>query len=155
MADMPLLRRWLRTPEVARWWGDPAKEAAILESDLGDPRMAMQIVELDGQPIAYTQHYEIRHWPQSAFAHMPGETRAIDLFVGEPGLIGAGHGSVLLRVLADRLVDAGAPAVIIDPDPDNARARRAYEKAGFEGDRLVETNDGPAILMIFSRQPGA
>jgi hypothetical protein len=28
-------------------------------------------------------------------------------------------------------------------------ARRAYEKAGFRGDTVVESGEGPAILMIF------
>lgn len=31
----------------------------------------------------------------------------------------------------DRLFAAGVPAIGTDPDPDNHRARRAYEKAGF------------------------
>ena len=44
----------------------------------------------------------------------------------------------------------GAPTVAIDPDVDNTRARRAYEKAGFSGEGIVETGEGPAVLMIFS-----
>jgi aminoglycoside 6'-N-acetyltransferase len=38
--------------------------------------------------------------------------------------------------------------VVIDPDPTNARAIRAYEKAGFVKDRFVDTPDGPALLMV-------
>ncbi len=41
----------------------------------------------------------------------------------------------------------GAPVVAIDPDVDNVRARRAYEKAGFRGDAIVETGEGFAVLM--------
>jgi len=33
-------------------------------------------------------------------------------------------------------------------DPDDTRAVRAYEKAGFHKDRLVDTPDGRAILMV-------
>ena len=40
-----------------------------------------------------------------------------------------------------------------DPDPDNARAIRAYEKAGFSKDRLIDTPDGVALLMV--RDAGA
>ena len=64
-------------------------------------------------------------------------------------MIGQGHGSGFLRLLAERLKDEGAPVVAIDPDVDNLRARRAYERAGFRGDTVVETAEGPAILMIF------
>ena len=42
----------------------------------------------------------------------------------------------------------GTPRVVTDPDPTNARAIRSYEKAGFARDRLVDTPDGVALLMI-------
>ena len=38
--------------------------------------------------------------------------------------------------------------LVIDPDPANARAIRAYEKAGFRRGRVVDTPDGPALLMV-------
>jgi aminoglycoside 6'-N-acetyltransferase len=37
---------------------------------------------------------------------------------------------------------------VTDPDPDNSRAVRAYEKAGFVRQHLVDTPDGRAILMV-------
>ena len=147
--DLPLLRVWLRTPAVIRLWGDPEAQAAWLEEDIDDPRMTMRIVSLDGRSFAYAQDYEVHSWPQEHFAHLPMGTRAIDSFIGEPGMIGCGHGSAFLRLLAERLLASGAPAVAIDPDIRNLRARRAYEKAGFRGDRVVETAQGPAILMVF------
>jgi len=39
--------------------------------------------------------------------------------------------------------------VAIDPGVDNPRARRAYAKAGFHGSTIVESAEGPAVLMIF------
>ncbi|MFZ0205843.1 MAG: hypothetical protein WAL59_06960 [Roseiarcus sp.] len=54
-----------------------------------------------------------------------------------------------MRLLAARLRAEGAPVVAIDPAADNMRARRAYEKAGFVGDGIVETSAGPSVLMIF------
>ena len=64
-------------------------------------------------------------------------------------MIGRGHGSAYLRLLAARLRAEGAPVVAIDPAADNIRARRAYEKAGFVRDRVIETAAGLAVLMIF------
>jgi aminoglycoside 6'-N-acetyltransferase len=49
---------------------------------------------------------------------------------------------------ADDLLGAGAPRIVTDPDPQNARAIRAYEKAGFVKDKLVDTFDGIALLMV-------
>jgi aminoglycoside 6'-N-acetyltransferase len=147
--DLPMLRRWLRTPEVVRWWGEPEVQAAMLEEDLGEPLMVMRIVSFEGQPFAYAQDYDVHSWPQPHLARLPPGTRAIDAFCGVPGMIGRGHGSIWLRLLAERLLAEGAPVVAIDPDVANLRARRAYWKAGFRGEAVVETAAGPAVLMIF------
>ena len=149
---MPRLRAWLRTPEAVRWWGDPDEQAAMLEDDLTEPRMAMRLVYLDAKPFAYAQDYAVHSWPQAHFAGLPPASRAINSFIGEPEMIGRGHGSAYLRLLAARLRAEGAPVVAIDPAADNMRARRAYEKAGFVGDGIVETSAGPAVLMIFEPQ---
>ena len=50
--------------------------------------------------------------------------------------------------LAMERLQKGAPRIVTDPDPANRRAVRAYEKAGFEKHRMVETSDGPALLMV-------
>lgn len=148
--DLEFLRAWLRTPDVVRWWGDPDEQAEILREDLDDPRMVMRIVSFEGRPFAYAQDYDVHQWSQAHLADLPTGSRAIDVFIGRPDMIGCGHGSAFLRVLALRLRAEGAPVVAIDPDADNARARRANEKAGFLGDTVVETAAGAAILMIFA-----
>ena len=148
-ADLPMLRSWLRTPEVVRWWGDPAREEALLEEDLDEPRMVMLIATYDDRPFAYAQHYAVDSWPQAHFAGLPKGARAVDSFIGAPDMIGCGHGSAYLRLLAERLIAGGAQRVAIDPDAANLRARRAYAKAGFRDVALVDTEAGPAMLMIF------
>jgi aminoglycoside 6'-N-acetyltransferase len=148
--DLPLLRRWLRTPEVVQWWGDADQQAALLCEDLGEPSMVMRIVSFDGRPFAYAQDYAVHRWPQPHFAHLPAGSRAIDSFIGEPDMLGRGHGSAL-RLLALRLRAEGAPVVAIDPALDNLRARHAYEKAGFHVGSVVESGEGRAIVMTFGR----
>jgi aminoglycoside 6'-N-acetyltransferase len=148
--DMPMLSAWLRTPEAVRWWGDPDEQIALLLEDLSEPRMAMQIVSFERRPFAYAQNYEVHAWPQPHFACLPQGARAIDAFIGEPDMIGRGHGSAFLRLLAERLMRAGAPAVAIDPDVANLRARRAYEKAGFRVEATAMTREGDVVLMTFA-----
>ena len=63
-------------------------------------------------------------------------------------MLGRGHGSGFLRHLAKRLLAEGAPVVAIDP-LDNHRARRAYARAGFVEQTVVEAKTGPAVLMLF------
>ena len=63
-------------------------------------------------------------------------------------MIDRGHGSALIRSFVDELLKTGTPRVVTDPDPANTRAVRAYEKAGFQKIRLVDTPDGRALLMV-------
>jgi len=75
-------------------------------------------------------------------------TRGIDQFIGEGDMVGRGHGSAFIRAFTDTLLAAGTPRVITDPDPANARAIRAYEKAGFRKQHEVDTPDGRSLLMV-------
>jgi aminoglycoside 6'-N-acetyltransferase len=63
-------------------------------------------------------------------------------------MVDRGHGSGFLRAFVDDLLAAGTPRVITDPDLANARAIRAYGKAGFREDGVVNTLEGPALLMV-------
>jgi aminoglycoside 6'-N-acetyltransferase len=146
-ADLPVIQRWLETPEVARWWGAPDEQYALVSSDLDHPDVDQFIVALDDHPLAYIQCYALSSW-NSGFGAQPPKTRGIDQFIGEPGMIGRGHGSSFIRQFADALLNSGIPRVVTDPDPDNARAIRAYAKAGFQSDRIIDTPDGPALLMV-------
>jgi aminoglycoside 6'-N-acetyltransferase len=151
-ADLPMAERWLQTPEVVRWWGDSSHELALLTEDLDQPLMDQWIVEFEGVPFAYAQSYCVHSWPQKHLEHLPATARAIDAFIGVPEMLGKGHGGRFLRKLAMILVEQGAPLVAIDPDADNLRARRAYARAGFKAEGIVQAAEGPVALMIFCRR---
>jgi aminoglycoside 6'-N-acetyltransferase len=145
--DLPAIRRWLEAPEVVRWWGAPDQQYALVSSDLDHPDMDQFIVALGDQPFGYIQCYKLSTWNQGFGSHPP-ETRGIDQFIGVSDMIGCGHGSGFIRQFADRLLASGIPRLVTDPDPDNGRAVRACAKAGFQSERLIDTPDGPALLMV-------
>ena len=145
-ADIPLIRGWRQRPHVIQWWGPPEVEDA--EDMLSGPEVRMWVVELDGRPFAYAQDYDPHAWEGHPFAHLPPGSRGIDQYIGEPDLVGHGHGSTFVRQHCDALFAEGAPAIGTDPHPDNGRAIRAYAKAGFsETSGPIETLWGRAILM--------
>jgi len=148
-ADLPLVASWLKTPEVVRWWGDPEHELRVVTQDLDQASMRQWIVEYRGRPFAYVQAYSAGVWPQVHLEHLCADAQMIDAFVGEPDMLGQGHGSAFLCELAQMLIDEGCPAVAIDPDAKNERARRAYTRAGFEGDDVVNAAEGPVVVMVF------
>jgi aminoglycoside 6'-N-acetyltransferase len=145
--DLSLVQRWLETPEVVRWWGRADEQYALVSSDLDHPDMDQFIVALGEQPFGYIQCYPLSTWNQG-FGSQPSATRGIDQFIGKPDMIGCGHGSGFIRQFVDALLGQGIPRVVTDPDPDNVRAVHAYAKAGFRSERLVDTPDGPALLMV-------
>jgi aminoglycoside 6'-N-acetyltransferase len=105
------------------------------------------IVALDDEPFGYIQCYALSNWNQG-FGAQPQATRGIDQFIGQSSMTGHGHGSGFIRQFTDGLLASGIPRVMTDPDPDNARAVRAYAKAGFQRERMIETPNGPALLMV-------
>jgi aminoglycoside 6'-N-acetyltransferase len=145
--DLPLVRHWLSAPHIAQWWQHPAEQFELVGGDLSHPDVAQFVVAADTRPIGYLQCYNLSDW-NAGFGSQPAGTRGIDQFIGEADMVGRGHGSSFIRAFIDRLFAGGVPRIVTDPDPANARAIRAYEKAGFCADRLVDTPDGRALLMV-------
>jgi aminoglycoside 6'-N-acetyltransferase len=146
--DLPIVRTWLAAPHVREWWGDPGEQFALVSGDLQQSALEQYIVMSGDRPFAYLQCYEQEAWPQNGLgAHPPG-TRGIDQFIGEPDMLGCGHGSAFIGEFVDGLLAASTPRVVTDPDPANARAIRAYEKVGFRRRWELDTPDGRALLMI-------
>ncbi len=130
-ADLPMIAAWLAEPHCAEWWGDQGKEIAEIRDNIDSDSVEPLIVELEGRPIAYLQSYDPHLEDDHPYQDQPFGTIGIDLTIGIADLVGIGHGSAIVQQFCDELFAEGAPRVIIDPDPRNARAVRAYEKAGF------------------------
>ena len=147
VADLPLIQQWLARPHVAEWWGDPERGLAEIKRHLGDPAIDLFIVSYRHVPIGYQQSYDPHAEADHPLHDQPIGTRGIDQFIGEADFIGRGHGSAFIRVFVEQLLKAGAPRIVTDPNPRNARAIRAYAKAGFQpiGNRV--TLSGEALLM--------
>ena len=145
-ADLPLLARWLAEPHVAQWWNNPGALRAM-ERHIDSISVEPFIIELNGKPIGYIQSYDLHLEENHPYQDQPTGTLGIDQFIGVPELIGKGHGTRLIEAFVEQLFDEGAIRVIIDPDPANAAAIRAYEKAGFERFDTRHSERGQALMM--------
>jgi aminoglycoside 6'-N-acetyltransferase len=117
--DAPELRRIRASPEVVRWWGTIPDEFPEPD-DPGDARFA---VVVDGRVIGLVQYAEEQD-PEARHAD-------VDLFL-DPAHHGRGLGTDAMRAIVRHLVaERGHHRVTLSTSPDNAPARRCYEKAGF------------------------
>jgi aminoglycoside 6'-N-acetyltransferase len=154
--DLGLLVSWLSQPHVHEWW-DPDEpppsldEAAGEYGILADPNSPTTpcVIELAGRPIGYAQFYRWSAFPDEVaeMALPAGEASfGLDIFIGEPDLLGASLGPRAVALLCRHLArDRGAKEVLLTTELTNARAQRAYEKAGFVRIKEVwelDTRDG-------------
>jgi aminoglycoside 6'-N-acetyltransferase len=152
--DLPMIAGWLAEPHVAQWWDDPETEIAEIRDHIDSISVEPLIVELDGKPIAYLQSYDPHLEDDHPYADQPFGTLGIDLTIGRPELVGIGHGSAIVRQFVEQLFEEGVPRVIIDPDPANGRAIRAYEKAGFRPIDRRQSEYGDVVLMAVDAEEG-
>jgi aminoglycoside 6'-N-acetyltransferase len=120
--DVTVLVGIFASNAVARWW--PGEDAASLGGLLAgvDGDLVVWVVEVDGEVIGLAQAYEE---PDPQYRHA-----GIDLALAAEAQ-GRGLGPEVVGVVVSHLVERGHHRVVIDPNASNARAIRAYEKAGF------------------------
>jgi aminoglycoside 6'-N-acetyltransferase len=145
--DLPLLAKWLAEPHMAKWWGDKDEELAEIAGHIDSISVEPFIAELNGKAIGYIQSYDPHMEDSHPCQDQPFGTLGIDLSIGVPELIGKGHGPRMIEAFVAMLFEEGCPRVIIDPDPDNKAAIRAYEKAGFTAFDTRVSQYGPALMM--------
>jgi aminoglycoside 6'-N-acetyltransferase len=117
--DEAELLRIHRTPEVARWWGQPAEGFPWDEPSATS--MTILVEDAIAGLIQFTEE------PEPRYRHA-----AIDLFL-DPALHGRGFGTEALRRMVKHLIEErGHHRLTIDPSLGNAAAIRSYEKVGFK-----------------------
>jgi aminoglycoside 6'-N-acetyltransferase len=159
VADLSLMHRWLNTGFVMQWYGKrqrtreeiARKYAPRIEGrEPTDPYLILY-----GQtPIGYIQTYVIDHYPDySRVVQVESGAAGVDLFIGEAGYIHKGLGAPALVKFLREVVFAGTgiTCCVVDPEPANRAAIRAYEKAGFHHLKTVQVQGAPEYLMRVER----
>jgi len=147
--DLTLLARWRSHSHVREWWD---AEESYDQEEIDDPRVAMLIVELSDKPFAFMQDYTVHGWETHHFGQLPAGSRGIDQYVGEPDMIGCGHGSAFIACRVQALLNVGAPVVATDPHPENKRAIAVYKKIGFEVSGPPQETEWGLILPMYVKR---
>jgi aminoglycoside 6'-N-acetyltransferase len=105
--------------------------------------------------VWFIGHHQNETWIRDNpwLAELPAETVGVDLSIGVPELLSQGIGSAALKAFVEGLRNEGHETIIIDPDPDNKRAVRAYMKAGFRP--LHDLPGVPDDTLIMQYDPNA
>lgn len=157
--DYPMLARWMQSAHWQEWWGEPETELQYVMDMLeGRDTTLPYIFETDGKPAGYIQCWFIGdHQNETWLAdnpwlkELPKDAVGVDLSIGEEANIAKGLGSTVLRTFAEDLHAQGYRYIIIDPDPRNRRAVRAYRKAGFRPIPHLEGCVKDVLLMHYDR----
>lgn len=154
--DLPMLVEWLHRPHVRRWWLEPSTLAELEQDYLLDAASATRtyIALRDDRPIGFIQSYVVMG---SGGGWWKNETdpgvRGIDQFLANADDLGQRIGRGMIAAFVDRLFDDPQVTIVqTDPSPDNERAIRCYRAAGFSAIGVVDTPDGPALLMRRTRR---
>lgn len=130
--DLDILRHWDNEPHIIE--SDPNDDWNWETELLEDPPWREQWMAcLGDHPIGYMQIID----PQLETEHYWGNVgpghRAIDIWIGERQQLNKGHGTRMMRFAIDRcFADPTVHTILIDPLESNTRARRFYERLGFQ-----------------------
>jgi RimJ/RimL family protein N-acetyltransferase len=155
--DLPLMRRWLESPHMREWWGEPETELGYIRDMIeGRDTTRPFIFSADSELVGYIQCWFIGDHQNATWiadhpwlAELPADAVGVDLSIGDPAKLTQGVGSGALREFAERLIRQGHRTIIIDPDPGNKRAVRAYEKAGFHAVPQLFGRTGDVLIMQY------
>jgi RimJ/RimL family protein N-acetyltransferase len=149
--DLSRMRRWLNTPHVREWYSEEPRtldqvEAHYLTRINGEDPTRPFIILCDSTPIGYIQSYRIADYPDYArYVAVEEDAAGVDLLIGEVAYVHRGLGSAILRQFLRARVfgEMSVVSCLIGPQPKNAIAIRAYEKAGFRYLKTIKVPDEP------------
>jgi len=159
-AHYKLLSQWLGEPHMQEWWGDPEEELGFIR-DMVEGRDTTRpfLIAVDGTPVGYIQYWFIGHHQNETWiadhpwlAELPSAAVGVDISIGYADRLSKGIGSAALAAFVKKLLGDGHKTIIIDPDPANTRAVRAYEKAGFRPVPHLEGRTGDTLIMQYENE---
>ncbi|MGB7288269.1 MAG: GNAT family N-acetyltransferase [Salaquimonas sp.] len=155
--DLPMLKRWMENQHWRDWWGEPDNELGnICDMIEGKDTTCPFIFFVDDEPAGYIQYWHVGHHQNPSWISqnpwlkdLPREAIGVDLSIGESSKLSKGIGPAVLKKFTTALLALGHETILIDPDPVNHRAVKAYEKAGFRKIAAYNKNTSDCVIMQY------
>ncbi|OQR58875.1 siderophore biosynthesis protein [Streptomyces maremycinicus] len=157
--DLTSVCRWMNDPAVAAFWelaGPDSVTARHLRRQLADNGRSVPCLGvLGGRPMSYWEIYRADLDPLAAHCPVRPHDTGIHFLVGGRADRGRGLGSLLLRVVADLILDRrpACTRVVAEPDLRNIASIATFLSAGFRFLAEIELPTKRAALMVRDRFP--
>jgi len=153
--DLPLLAVWMARPHWRKWWGEPETELGYIRDMIeGRDTTRPFIFQVEGIDKGYIQVWYVKDQlgPEVVADYpwvvlLPKDAVGVDLSIADGEELSRGLGTMVLQAFVRKLQQDGHERILIDPDPVNLRAVKAYRKAGFTEMEDLLGRTGDSLLM--------
>lgn len=137
-SDLPLIRKWLKQPHVAKWFHDENEWMKEISENLESDWVWHFRADLNSEPAGFAQCYDTSRAPEGPWSSQPTGTLGIDFFLGESLLLGKGNGVKFVNDLVEFLkAGFNAKRIVADPDRENVISKRMLKNCGFEYEKTA------------------
>lgn len=149
--DITLLHKWCNEPFVKKWYskGELATLNDISKKYIprikGEEPIECFIINYENTPVAFIQTYKV-----------DSNVAGIDLFIGNQDFYRKGFGTLMIKKFLRDIVFIrdNIRSCLVDPEPNNIRAIKSYEKVGFRYLKTIQipSDPLPKYLMIVRKE---
>ena len=145
--DKHLMAKWLSTPAVLEFYEGRDRsftlEMVTEKFFKTEKDIERCLVEYKNEKIGYIQFYHVNDHTSKIDDYSDEEVvYGMDQFIGEIKYWNKGIGTLLVKAMLTYLIEhKQATIVIMDPQVNNNRALKCYEKCGFKKVRLLPKNE--------------
>lgn len=163
--DIPLIHQWFNLPHVQefyslRVWSEAEVMKKLQPYILKEKPVYPFLVLNNGVPIAYVQYYCLIDypWPNQELSNAIIQNGAgMDLFLGEPKLLGKGYGKKIIQQFLDEKIWPNFSYCVVDPDVENRAAINCYKSLGFETHKIIQSENAlqkkVKLNLMIARKP--